>query len=187
MALSISKTRRTGTETAPGCGAVVLPASDLAGIQTRDGELLPPERLGPGLVEAVGPDDLCVHWLDVDLTAWVGRDDVQPLSTRTRLVSVWYCDLYGRCTLRRRCMVELDHHWRVDLLPTGVIRAIRPDGSCWTFTFNSLRREVDAPWHEPLTDDGAEAIVAADAAMEQPNMPLRAIRQWLALHRHPLL
>lgn len=146
-------------------GAVVTLASDLAGVQAPDGRLVPPDRLGLGTVQALGAGDtICVHWLDANLDTCVPRDEVQPLGAGRHLVSVWNCDRRGRRTLRRRRLAMLDHHWEVELLPHGVIRAVRADGPCWTFHYNSLTHEVD-PWcGEELTDDAAEAVVAADTA-----------------------
>jgi len=162
--------QRREIEAEPGLGegALVRLAAEVAGVRTPDGGLAPPERLGFGLVRARGRDDVLVHWVDADVDTWAPRADVQPLGADQRLLTVWRCDQQGRRTLLRRAPVRLDHHWRVDLLPTGLVRAVREDGPCWTFAFNTLTREVDPHWGEELDDDAAEAIVAADLAMRPP-------------------
>ncbi|HMA34853.1 MAG TPA: hypothetical protein VKY74_10280 [Chloroflexia bacterium] len=150
-----------------GCGDVVVLADDLVGVQAPDGALVPPERLGPGLVQhAPGPTgEIAVHWLDANLDTWLPPADLQLLGGGRRLVTVCRCDEQGRQTFLRRRVVPLNHHWTVALLPRGVIRVVRDDGPSWTFTFNTLTRQVDPPWDEAPTDDAAEALVAADLAL----------------------
>jgi hypothetical protein len=160
--------RDRDAETGFGDGALVTLAPDVAGVPTPDGGFAAPERLGPGLVRARGRDDVLVHWVDADLDTWVPRGDVEPLGPGQRLLTVWRCDQRGRRTLLRRAPARLEHHWRVDVLPTEVVRAVREDGLCWTFAFNTLTREVEPHWGEELDDDAAEAIVAADLATRPP-------------------
>ena len=52
----------TGAQT-PARGQIVVPAQDLAAVQTPDGELVPVDRLGPGLVERLEDDGVWVYWL----------------------------------------------------------------------------------------------------------------------------
>src|SRR5689334_5661139 len=148
-------------------GAVVASARDLAGVQTPDGTLLPPERLGLGLVQVCVPSgDVCVHWVDADLDLWVAGDELRVLGADRHVVSLWRRDQRGRRSLRGRCLAALQHDWTIELLPRRVIRAVQDSRLCWTFTFNTLTHEVDPPWPEAPGDDAAEAIVAADLAME---------------------
>jgi hypothetical protein len=149
---------------AQGSETLVALANDLAGVQAPDGALVPADRLGVGLVCATGArGDVQVHWVAANIDTWVAADDVRPLGAGWRLV-----------TLRRRDQQEpqaqsfparLDHHWTVELLPGHIIRAVRADGPCWTFTLNSLTHEVQPPWQTQLDDDAAEALVAADLAL----------------------
>jgi hypothetical protein len=189
-----------GTPSALERVTLVALANDLAGVQGPDGTLVPSERLGIGLVQAAGPrGDICVHWLDADIDAWVAADDVRPLGADKRIITVRRMDHPGRQPRVQRFLAVLDHHWTVELLPDRVIRVVRADGPCWTFAFNTLTRQVDPPWHTELTDDAAEAIVASDLAMAQTDtsrglllafmhrasemIPLQRIRAAL-VHRH---
>jgi hypothetical protein len=147
-----------------GSDAVVALANDLAGVQAPDGVLVPADRLGVGLVRAVGlRGDVQVHWVAANIDTWVAADDVRPLGAGWRLVTMWRRDRHEPHPQSFPAL--LDHHWTVELLPGHIIRAVRADGPCWTFTFNSLTHEVNPPWETQLDDDAAEAIVAADLAM----------------------
>ncbi|HUS16606.1 MAG TPA: hypothetical protein VM536_16545 [Chloroflexia bacterium] len=142
--------------------------SDVAGLPAPDGTLVPSDRLGPGIVQARAPGGaLLVEWLDAHVTTWVASDDVQALGAGRHLVSVWRRDTRGQHRLLRRHLSGLSSHWEVELLPKGVIRSVRADGCCWTFTINALTREVTLPWDEAPTDDAAEAICAAELAMQK--------------------
>lgn len=150
--------------------ALVALANDLAGVQGPDGMLVPAERLGVGLVRAVGPrGDVQVHWVAANIDSWVAADDVRPLGAGWRLVTVRQPDRPERqpCVLNFPAL--LDHHWTVDLLPGRILRVVRADGPCWTFTLNALTREVEPPWQTQLDDDAAEALVAADLALARLN------------------
>jgi hypothetical protein len=147
---------------------VVALANDLAGVQAADGALVPSECLGFGLVQGVGPrGDVHVYWLDADIDTWVAVDDLRPLGAGTHLITVWRHDRHDQRTRLRSFPALLAHHWTVELWPDRLIRVLRADGPNWTFRFNNLTRQVDPPWDTMLTDDAAEAIVAADLAVTQ--------------------
>ena len=168
-------------------GVVVAPASDLAGMQAPDGTLLPPERLGLGLVQVCHPGgDVCVHWLDADLDLWVAGDELRVLGAHRHVVSLWRRDQRGQRRLRARRLAALQHDWAVELLPRRVIRAVQDTRLCWTFTFNTLTHEVDPPWTEAPSDDAAEALAAADLALEQV-LPERQVAHALSLTLHAIL
>ncbi len=147
------------------CGALVILADDLVGVQAPDGTLIVAARLGPGLVQAHAADGtLSIHWLDADFTTPMVVADVHSLAADQRLVSVWRCGPQGRRKLLGRRLAALQHHWAVELRPHGLLRVLQAEGSCWTFRINSVTHEVDPPWIEAPTDDSAEALVAADVA-----------------------
>ncbi len=168
-------------------GVVVAPLSDLAGVQAPDGRLLSPERLGLGLVQTCAPGgDVCVRWLDAGLDLWVAGEELRVLAAGRHVVSLWRRDQQGRRILRGRCLAALQHDWTVELLPRRIIRAVQDTGLCWTFLFNPITHEVDPPWIEAASDDAAEALVAADLAMEQV-LPERQAARALSLTLHAIL
>jgi hypothetical protein len=168
-------------------GVVVAPARDLAGVQAPDGTLLAPERLGLGLVQVCSPGgDVCVHWLDADLDLWVAGEELRVLGANRHVVSLWRRDQRGQRSLVGRRLAALQHDWTIELLPRRVIRVVQDTGLCWTFTFNTLTHEVDPPWTEASSDDAAEAIVAADLAMEQV-LPERQVVRALSFTLYAIL
>ena len=176
---------------AQGSEVIVALANDLAGVQAPDGALVPADRLGLGLVRAVGPrGDVQVHWVEANIDSWVAADDVRPLGAGWRLITVQRHDRHEPHAHSFPAL--LDHHWTIELLPGGVIRTVRADGPCWTFTLSTLTHEVEPPWQTQLDDDAAEAIVAADLAMARLNAGggiiaalLRRASALAPLHRLP--
>jgi hypothetical protein len=159
----------------PGPGAVVDAVPDLAGLQAPDGTLWPPDRLGPGIVQVRAPGGaLLVEWLDAQVTFWVAADEVRALGAGRHLVSIWRRDAHGQQRLLGRRLSGLPSHWVVQLLPHRVIRVLRADGSCWTFTFNDVTHEIILPWEEAPSDDAAEAICAAELAIHKGHNALAA-------------
>lgn len=153
---------------AQGSEVIVALANELAGVQAPDGGLVPADRLGLGLVRAVNPrGDVQVHWIAANIDTWVAADDVRPLGAGWRLVTIQRQDRH--VPQAQSFPAQLDHHWTIALLPGNRLRAVRADGPCWTFTLNTFTHEVEPPWQTQLDDDAAEAVVAADLAMEQLN------------------
>ena len=160
----------TGAQT-PARGQIVVPAQDLAAVQTPDGELVPVDRLGPGLVERLEDDGVWVYWLGAGLHVRVSYEALHLPGTDAHLVSVYRCDSRGRCRLVRHrvaARVGFEHNWAVELRPPGVIRAVRDDGYVWTFRHNPVFNRVDAGWISPPEDEDAEAFTAAELAILNP-------------------
>jgi hypothetical protein len=148
-----------------------------AEIALQPGVVVAPARLGLGLVQVCVPGgDVCFHWLDADLDLWVAGDELRVLGAGRHVVSLWRRDQRGQRSLRARRLAALQHDWTVERLPRRVIRVVQDTGLCWTFTFSTLTHEVDPPWTEAPSNAAAEALVAADLAMEQVLPERQAVR-----------
>ena len=150
-------------------GAIVEAAHDLMGVQAPDGALVPPEKLGPGLVEQTDAEGhVRVRWIDAGFDSWLDAVDLSPLGSNARLVTLKRRDKHGNSRLVHHRVVKdigLQHNWIVEMLPKQVVRALRPDGSSWTFTCNGLFRRLDVWWSQPPRDDDAEAYTVAEIAL----------------------
>src|SRR3954464_3839276 len=99
-------------------GEVVSLGADQMGVQAPGRGLVPPEKLGPGLIEQVTEEGyVLVHWLDADLTAYMQPDELRVGGEGARLLVIRRCDGRGECTLvRYRISSQLGftHNWTVE-------------------------------------------------------------------------
>jgi hypothetical protein len=156
-------------------GTVVVPAEELVGLQSPSGELLPPERLGPGLVRQICDDGVLVRWLGAGFDSWVSYQDLRLLGRDAHLVAVYKCDRKGNCKLvRHRVALDIgfEHNWTAELRPPDVVRLVRDDGCVWTFTYNHVFNRIDTQWFHPPEDEDAEALTAAELAALNRRYPL---------------
>ena len=148
---------------------LVEPAGDLAGVQSPNGEQIPPERLGPGVVEEVAGDGSArVHWIKAGFDAWLEPGDLRSLGPNARLIEVYKRDEEGKTHLLRRRVFTthgLQHNWTIELLPGNIIRTKCEDGASWTFKYNWVFERVEVWWPQPPDDDDAEALCAAELAV----------------------
>ena len=147
-------------------GEVVTLGADQMGVQSPRGGLIPPEKLGPGLVEQVTDDGfILVHWLDADLTAYMQPDELRVRGEGAHLLVIKRCDGHGECSLLRyriSSQFGFTHNWIVEMRPSNVIRVVRDDGHAWTFTRNPIFKTINVYWLQPPEDDDAEALTAAE-------------------------
>jgi hypothetical protein len=148
------------------CGTLVVPAGDLAGVQAPDGSFVVSENLGPGKVEQVGQHEmLLIHWERAGFATWVTAQDLRSLGADAHLVAVEQRNSRGDSGLLHYLVdtkAGLRHNWTVEMLPRGVVRAIREDRAAWTFSINPVSDRVEACWPQPPDDDCAEALAAAE-------------------------
>jgi len=155
-------------------GTVVTPVDELLGVWSHAGGLVPPETLGPGLVERVAPDGrVRVRWLDAEVDSWLDPDELKPYPAGTHVISVYHCDGHGHYARLRHRLVDggigCSHNWTVELRPDHIVRVVRDDGSAWTFRLNAhpgLERFAPIWSQQPPEDDDAEALTVADLAVE---------------------
>lgn len=145
-----------------------------------DGDLPPSRALGPGFVcepEIFGKTH--VHWIELDVDAWMNAADLQALDPAARLVSIFHCDQKGTRSFLRHKLTRaqgLEHNWAVDLLPSDLIRAIRSDGATWTFNWYPSAERVEylrTVGQLPAEDADAEALTAAEMAVGVPGWSIR--------------
>jgi hypothetical protein len=177
---------------------VVQPGRDLAGVQAPDGSFVPREELGAGVIREVAHGhepwrefgeaqtqegherrgrEVMVHWVAADFDAWVPPGDVERLDPAARMIAVYERDgrdgrVFKRYKLVRRA--GLDHSWAVELLPEKVVRAVRSDGSAWTFDWYPLLERaypIRSLREEPITDEEAEALTAVELALSPQAAP----------------
>jgi hypothetical protein len=152
-------------------GEVVSLGADQMGVQSTDRGLVPPEKLGPGLIEQVTEEGyVLVHWLDADLTAYMQPDELRVGGEGARLLVIRRCDGRGECTLvRYRISSQLGftHNWTVERRPANVVRVVRDDGHAWTFTRHPIFKNINVFWPQPPDDDDAEALTAAELAFSR--------------------
>ncbi|MEO6456966.1 MAG: hypothetical protein ABIO92_01635 [Chloroflexia bacterium] len=151
-------------------GSVVTCATIIHGVQSPDGDLVPCERLGPGLVEGSASDGrMRVWWTMAGFSSLLDPDDIRTLGSDARLVSVHKYDKVGHSKLLRHKIVSgvgFRHNWTVELRPGNVIRVQRWDGHAWTFTKNPIFMRITTPaWSAPPDDDDAEALTAAELSL----------------------
>jgi hypothetical protein len=168
-------------------GAVVVAVPELTGVQSLEGDFILRENLGPGIVEQVDEaQGVRVRWVDTHAAAWVSPDDLQPLGADARLVVVYQRDEGGDLKLVRRGVVTtagLRTNWNVELLPNEVVRAVRPDGSAWTFDWDrnlgrmNTRNTKNMWMFPPQDDDTAEALTVAELSVFGLNIKETG-RQW---------
>jgi hypothetical protein len=148
-------------------GEVVALAGEVVGIPAPNGgELLSSDKLGPGLVELVTPEGMvCVHWVSAAVEVCLTHEDLRSLGKNAHLVTVKRYDRRATSsTVRYKIAAGLGfaHNWTVELRQPNIVRALRDDGSAWTFTYNAVFNRVDAPWEQPRDEDDAEALTAAE-------------------------
>lgn len=151
-------------------GSVVACAGILHGVQSPAGDLVPCERLGPGLIEDIVSDGrIRVWWPTAGFSTLLDSDDIRSLGSDARLVIVHRYNRAGQSTLLRHKIlggVGLRHNWTVELRPGNVVRAQRWDGHAWTFTKNPIFMRISTPsWSAPPDDDDAEALTAAELSL----------------------
>ncbi len=151
-------------------GTVVGCARIIHGVQSPDGDLVPCERLGPGLVEGCVSDGrMRVWWTMAGFSSLLDPGDIQTLGLDARLVVVHKCGKDGQSKLLRHKIVSgvgFRHNWTVELRPGNVIRVQRWDGHAWTFTKNPIFMRITTPaWGAPPDDDDAEALTAAELSL----------------------
>jgi hypothetical protein len=152
---------------------LVAPARELGGVQSPRGDLVPVEKLGAGIVEEVEEEAeggrVRVHWTDAGFDAWMESQELQVVGSNARILTVNQYDKHGQSKLLRRKVVvsgAFAYSWTVEIRPSNVVRAVRADGSVWTFTYVPLFRRLQTPdWSVPPEDDDAEALTAAELAM----------------------
>lgn len=158
-------------ETDINVGEVVMLADDLLGVPAPGGELIPAEKLGPGVVEQLTPDGaICVRWLDAGITCCIDYADLRPLGGQAHVITMMKCDRRGTCTLARRKIAErlgLQHNWTVEMRDRNIVRVLRDDGLTWTFTRNPIFNTISIDWPQPPEDDDAEALIAAELASKR--------------------
>jgi hypothetical protein len=136
------------------------------GVQSPTGDVVPADKLGPGVVQQLAEDGrVCVRWLGADFDACLDPQDVRSLGQHAHLLSVYKRDRNGvRIFMRHKIAVSagLEHNWTVELLPDNVVRVMRSDGHAWTFTINPFFKRINVWWPQPPEDDDAEAFTAAE-------------------------
>jgi hypothetical protein len=154
-------------------GTLVTPVDALLGVWAPHGGLVPPEGLGPGVIEKIAPDGrVRVHWLEAEVDAWMEAEDLRSLGANTHVISVYRCDGQGHNTRLRHRLVDggigCSANWTVELRPDAIIRVVRADGAAWTFrqhTHPGLERVVTRWPDQPPEDDDAEAFTVAELAL----------------------
>src|SRR5215208_5255704 len=139
-------------------GSIVACASIIHGVQSPDGDVVPCDKLGPGLVEESASDGrMRVWWTVAGFSSVLDPGDVRTLGSDARLVVVHKCDNDGQVKLQRHKVVSgvgFQHNWTVELRPRNVIRVQRWDGHAWTFTKNPIFMRITSPaWSAPPDDD----------------------------------
>jgi len=152
-------------------GEVVSLGADQMGVQAPKGGLVPPEKLGPGLVEQVTEEGyVLVHWLDADVTSYMQPDELRLLGEGAHLLVIKRCDGRGECSLLRyrvSSKLGFTHNWIVEMRPANVVRVVRDDGHAWTFTKHTVFKTINVYWPQPPEDDDAEALTAAEMAISK--------------------
>jgi hypothetical protein len=153
-------------------GLLVVPAPYLQWVQLADGDQVPLELLGPGVVKDFMADGrVCVRWTDADLDAWMDPRDLRPFGRRTHAITVLRCDEHGNSVLLRTMTVMthgLEHNWTAEIHPDGVVRTVRADGEAWTFDWNPLLRCMNSRGtlaRVPSEDEEAEALTVAELSV----------------------
>ncbi len=169
---------------------IVRSGQDLAGVQAPDGNFVPREALGPGVIREVGHETfdspkskLCedketlVHWVAADFDAWMQPDEIERLDPEARLIAVYERFGHAGRTFKRYKVVSragLTHNWLVELLPKYVVRTVRSDGPAWTFDWYPVLERafpIRTLEQNPPTDDDAEALTVAELALSQEVVP----------------
>lgn len=154
-------------------GTVVTPTDELLGVWAPYGGLVPPEGLGPGVVEKIAADRRArIHWLDAEVDSWMDPEELKPHEEGTHVISVYHCDGQGHSTRLRHRLVDggigCTYNWTVELRPDAIIRVVRADGAAWTFrmsTHPALERVITRWPTQPPEDDDAEAFTVAELAL----------------------
>ncbi len=151
-------------------GSVVACAGILHGVQSPEGDLIPCERLGPGIIEGSASDGrMLIRWTTAGFSSLLEPGDIRTLGLDARLVVIHKCDKDGQIKLLRHKVVTgvgFSHNWTVELRPGNVIRVQRWDGHAWTFTKNPIFMRITTPaWSAPPDDDDAEALTAAELSL----------------------
>lgn len=150
-------------------GGIVRPVPELAWVQSPDGEHIPCEALGPGVVDEVDKTGrVLVHWTGGGFANWIEATDIRSAGPYAHIITVYNRDEHGISRfVRRRLVTEkgLSQNWTVELLPESVVRTIRPDGSAWTFKYNWVFEKIEVWWPRPPKDDDAEALLVAELAV----------------------
>jgi len=151
-------------------GALVACSGLLHGVQSPDGDVVPCDRLGPGLIEeSTGDGVLRVWWSAAGFSSVLDSTDCLPLGRDARLVVVHHFDKSGQIKLSRQRIlggVGFRDNWTIELRPPNVVRVIRWDGQAWTFRKNPIfSRLTTTAWVTPPEDDDAEALAAAELAL----------------------
>ena len=159
-----------GTQQALNKGSVVACAAIIHGVQSPEGDLVPCDRLGPGLVEeSVSDGKMLVWWTLAGFSSVLELGDVQTMGPDAHLVVVKKCDDDGQGKLVRQKVVSgvgFKYNWRVEHRPRNIIRVQRWDGHAWTFNKNPIFMRVTTPaWNSPPDDDDAEALTAAELSL----------------------
>lgn len=148
---------------------IVTLDANVLGVQSPDGEFVSADTLGPGIVEQLGPrNSVRVRWQVAGFSVWLDTNDLRSLGANAHLLTIQRRDKHGRIkSIRHKVVTEmgLTHNWKVNMLPHNIVRPVRSDGACWTFTFNPLFQRIDTCWPQPRTDDDAEALAAADLSI----------------------
>jgi hypothetical protein len=152
-------------------GAVVEPDESLEYVQSPEGPLVSSTKLGPGIVQELGSDGkVCVRWVRAGFETWMEKQELRPYGREARLIAIMRRDKQGHVNLLGYQVDKttgLKHNWTVEMLPDAVVRAVRHDGSAWTFDYNKLFKSVKSKWPQPPKDDDAEALAAADIAVDE--------------------
>jgi hypothetical protein len=164
-------------------GTLVMPEDDVAGIQNPQGELVPVDRLGPGIVRALEPDGtLRVRWSIAGFDSWEALDQVRTLGPQSRLITLMKLGKSGRPNLAKQQVVSdgnVTHNWVVEQWPDGLVRALRPDGYTWTFEYKMYRNQLEFLHTmdlQPPEEDDAEALAAAEMVVLKERLSRRFLR-----------
>lgn len=153
-------------EKAPDVESIVELCRQVNGAHLSQSRLAVREKLGPGVVRALGRIDhpdrghksreldraglaghielICVHWPSADLDTWVAPEEVEGYGEKARLLAI-YREGAGKETescVFEKCKVianaGLNYNWTVELFPGNIIRTVRSDGLAWTFDWNPV-------------------------------------------------
>ena len=115
---------------------------------------------------------VCVRWVRADFETCVDPGDLRSLGSDAHLLTIKRRDKNGHAKVLKHTVIAgvgLQDNWVVEFLPRNVVRAMRTDGSAWTFEINPIFRRINTWWRQPPDDDDAEALVAAETALRQRN------------------
>jgi hypothetical protein len=137
-----------------------------------EGPLGPSNLLGPGFIRRMGGDGkVQVHWIERNFDAWMDPGDLRVQNPATRLISIYHCNSEGQRTFEQHKLATskgLQYNWTVEILPEDVIRAVRSDGSAWTFNWFPVLHSIEVlhtVGFGPIEDDDAEARTAVEIAL----------------------